>query len=161
MAPLRGMPPCGRGVPSFFHPCMWKPPGSVGATFMSPACVRCCARVRAVVSRRCLPLCSCAGRHKWRPYGVCRRAVVVFRRFFIRACGNRRVCHRAVVMSRRFFIRACGNRRQRRGDIHVARVRAPLRCVCVRHVRSVGLCRSRVRRRVSSVLASPLLYRAS
>ena len=29
-------------------------------------------------------------------------------------------------MPRRFFIRACGNRRQRRGDIHVARVRALL-----------------------------------
>ena len=56
--------------------------GSVGATFMSPASVRCCAacasgtsgpwvcaaRVRAVVSRRCLPLRSCTGRHKWRPY---------------------------------------------------------------------------------------------
>ena len=37
-----------------------------------------------------------------------------------------------------FFIRACGNRRQRRGDIHVARVGALLRCVCVRHVRSVA-----------------------
>ena len=59
--------------------------------------------VCAVVSRRCLSYRSCTGRHKWRPYGVCRRAVVV---------------------SRRFFIRACGNRRQRRGDIHVARVRA-------------------------------------
>ncbi len=41
-------------------------------------------------------------------------------------------------MSRRFFIRACGNCRQRRGDIHVARERALLRCVCVRHVRSVA-----------------------
>ena len=139
---------------------------SVGATFMSPACVRHCvppffiracgnlrqrrgdihvARVGAplrcvcaVVSRRCMSYRSCAGRHKWRPYRVCHRAVVMPRRFFIRACGNRRVCHRAVVVSRRFFIRACGNRRQRRGDIHVARVRAPLRCVCVRHVRSVA-----------------------
>ena len=74
MAPLPGMPPCGRGVPPFFHPCMWEPPG------MPP-------------------------------------------------------CGRGVPP---FFIRACGNRRQRRGDIHVARVRAPLRCVCVRHVRSVA-----------------------
>ena len=43
-----------------------------------------------------------------------------------------------VVASRRFFIRVCGNRRQRRGDIHVARVRALLCCVDVRHVRSVA-----------------------
>ena len=87
--------------------------------FVPPAWVRCCtacasgtsgpwpcaARVGAVVSRRCLSLRSCTGRHKWRPYRVCRRACVV---------------------ARRFFIRACGNRQQRRGDIHVARVRAPL-----------------------------------
>ena len=100
--------------------------GSVGATFMSPACVRCCARVCAVVACRCLSYRSCSGRHKWRPYRICRRAVVMSRRFFIRMCGNRRVCRRAVVMARRFFIRACGNCRQRRGDIHVARVRALL-----------------------------------
>ena len=53
--------------------------GSVGATFMSPACVRCCVPP--------------------------------------------------------FFIRMCGNRRQRRGDIHVARVRALLHCVVFSSVR--------------------------
>ena len=144
-----GMSPCGRDVPPFFSSVHVGTAGSVGATFMSPACVRCCVVGRAacpvrgvllrcvcaVVSRRCLPLRFCAGRHKWRPYRVCRRAVVMPRRFFIRACGNRRQCRgdihvarvRALLRCAVFFIRACGNRRQRRGDIHVARVRAPLR----------------------------------
>ena len=171
MAPLPGMPPCGCDDPLFFSSVHVGTAGSVGATFMSPAWVRCCAA--------CAPSClvgvcltaSCAGRHKWRPYRVCRRAVVVARRFFIRMCGNHRqrrgdihvarvrallhcvgavvsrrclprrscagrhkwrpyrVCRRAVVVVRRFFIRMCGNRRQRRGDIHVARERALLRCV--------------------------------
>ena len=118
-----GMSPCGRGILLFFHPCVWKPPAVQGRHSCRPrACV---VVVWRYASRR-----SGDGRHKWRPYRVCRRAVVMARRFFIRACGNRRVCRSAVVMSRRFFIHACGNRRQRRGDIHVARVRAPLRCVC-------------------------------
>ena len=127
---------------------------SVGATFMSPACVRCCAvgraarpvrgvcaaRVRAVVSRRCMSYRFCTGRHKWRPY---------------------RACHRAVVVSRRFFIRACGNRRQRRGDIHVARERALLRCWAGGMSGPWRLCRPRACRRVLTVFVLPLLYRAS
>ena len=149
-------------VASFFHPCVWKPPAVQGRHSCRPrACV---VVVWRYASRR-----SGDGRHKWRPYGVCHRAVVVARRFFIRACGN---CH------------------QRRGDIHVARVRAPLRPAVFSSVRvetagSAGatfmspawvrcctacasgmsgpwrLCRPRGRRCVSSVFASPLLCRAS
>ena len=105
--------------------------GSVGATFMSPAWVRCCV----------LPffIRMCGNRRQRRATFMSPASVrCCVPPFFIRMCGNHRVCRRAVVVSRCFFIRMCGNRRQRRGDIHVARVGALLCCVGGRHVRSVA-----------------------